>query len=1222
MSVENLLTGLDPEQRKAAAAERNTVVTAGAGSGKTKVLASRYAWLVMEKGYKVDEILTLTFTNKAVNEMYSRIYTFLADRRDNERARKAVEEFHKARILTLDAFSAAVARTASSRYGISSDFTSDNQGVRELAMDTALPFVLAHRDNPALQVIIADRKIRTVAEELFADTVLKHSPISRPPDFGGFMRRQHEEIVRQWNSKTGEAAGIVSVIREELRGITKKTVKLYTALQDLFRTPQPEKPDIVPLLDNTGGPPRRNITEYFSWLNRLQSVNLNVGSSREFTAITENIKALRELYGSLGSFANTALQSRVIAEVLLLVEEFQRQFNKQKRSAGILTFDDIACLAADALSGHPDVRRVYKDACKAVMVDEFQDNNGLQRDLIFLLAENLDRNAAGIPDPEELRKDVMFFVGDEKQSIYRFRGADVSVFRSLARSLAPAGGDGPETGTGAGVLNLARNYRSSPRLIDAFNRIFGGLAPEPAAGTEQGAVFLPDNEELPGFEAAYHRVYAPDNVLEEKGAEDQQNPPVHFCFLDKGRLSRDDPGELTDYELEAAYIAERIREMVDSGRLVRERSPEGARRRPCRYGDFAVLQRSYTHQSSLERQFKNFGVPFTAERPSGIFSDAPVNDLLMFLRLLAYPEDRLAYGALIRSPFMRLSDLTLSVCLLSGSAVPFDEALEEAIPPEDRELYRLARKRYRTLAEDARTLPVTELLTKLWYGEGYRYETIWSETSQIYGELFDLFFETARNMDNRGKSLAEFLDYMNDIIKMEEKLDDVSIPPLEESTGVRIMSIHKSKGLEFPIVFVYRCGGNRKNRGNRETAYFDERWGLTLNLPQAEELPGQFENYFFNLSREEENRKETAELRRLLYVAMTRAESRLFLTASLPEPDKNEKKSGDKDGRSNGEDPADGEYTVQSLKERLAYLKAKKQDKEAASSFLDLLLPVIAAEEDGEEPFTLEIIPVRTREEIRLAAGRIRSGGTVFMAEAADAAAPCYARAEVTAVPPPPLTSIPASKLQDFFAGDAASSVPDAIRQADGDPIDAVLDRAGLEAADFGTIVHGFLEALLKGGDPQIPPRIQARLDDRDIPLVRETAETMARGFLDSDLGKLSMKAAYHEEEFPIITMAETGTGKIPIIGKIDLLFESEGVMHVADFKTDRIEDPKRHYLQLAVYSRAVSDIFGKPVRAWLFYLRGGKDVEITRQIRDLDLVIDTEKIRRPLTGPQEKRKG
>ncbi|MDR3249050.1 MAG: UvrD-helicase domain-containing protein [Treponema sp.] len=757
MSVETLLAELDPEQRKAATAEFNAVVTAGAGSGKTKVLASRYAWLVMEKGCRVDQILTLTFTNKAVNEMYSRIYTLLAEQQDNPRAREAVGEFYQAHILTLDAFSAGIARTAAPRYGISPDFASDTQAVRELALEAALPFVLAHRDNEALQILMANRKIRTVAEELFAETVLRYSPISRPLDYKTFILRQHEEILEQWCRKSAEVQDLTVFIGEELDRVSKKTGSLYEKLRDLFQTP-PDSPDIKPLLgDSDTASLRRELAAYFAWLHALKSVSLSGKHADEFIPIKDSIKALRGkksragLYGELGSLANIALQSGIAEAVFPLVEEFQQQFNRQKRESGLLTFNDIAHLAVDALAQYPDIRQVYKDTFRYVMVDEFQDNNGLQRDLIFLLAENPGRSAQGIPGPEEIRDNMMFFVGDEKQSIYRFRGADVSVFRSLAKTLG--------TGDGGGTLNLSRNYRSKPVLIDAFNRIFGPADNGPEA-LSRGSVFLREDGDLPLFEAAYHRVYAPGGSPGEDPGEapleKSLQPQVHFCFLDKGQIPKDDPQGLSAYELEAACIAAKIRELVDSGYMVRERDPDGVRERPCVYGDFAVLQRSYSHQHILENQCKNFGIPFNAEKPAGIFSDAPVNDLLMFLRLLVYPGDRLAYGALIRSPFMRLSDLTLSVCLLSDSAVPFDEALEEVIPPEDRELFSMARSRYRALAEDARTLPVAELLTKLWYDEGYRYETTWSPASQIYGELFDLVFELARETTAGAKAWRNF----------------------------------------------------------------------------------------------------------------------------------------------------------------------------------------------------------------------------------------------------------------------------------------------------------------------------------------------------------------------------------------------------------------------------------------------------------------------------------
>jgi ATP-dependent helicase/nuclease subunit A len=121
----------------------------------------------------------------------------------------------------------------------------------------------------------------------------------------------------------------------------------------------------------------------------------------------------------------------------------------------------------------------------------------------------------------------------------------------------------------------------------------------------------------------------------------------------------------------------------------------------------------------------------------------------------------------------------------------------------------------------------------------------------------------------------------------------------------------------------------------------------------------------------------------------------------------------------------------------------------------------------------------------------------------------------------------------------------------------------------------------------------------------------MVRGFLLSDLGKLSQQATYREVEFSVLTMVDAKTGKAPVTGKIDLLFESEDVIHVADFKTDRVEEPARHYTQLAIYSRAASDIFGKPVRTWLFYLRSGNDVEVTERIRNMNIVIDVEKISR-----------
>jgi ATP-dependent helicase/nuclease subunit A len=1182
MNLENYLAELNSEQLAAATANQNVVAAAGAGSGKTKVLAARYAWLIIEQGYRVEEILTLTFTNKAVSEMYSRIYRLLAGRQDNRRAREALEDFHKAQICTLDSFCAAIARAASRRYGISPDFTSDNAGVRDLALDLALPFVLDRRENPALQALMADKKIRTVADELFAETMLRHSPISRPLDFSAFMRVQGEELLRTWNRETRQAALLVKTAAGELENITKTSTALYKELKQLLCAGDgtPAVPDIAPLLryffngnaqgeneahEHAQRQARDAISRYFSFLFRLKSVSLRGGN--EFALIKETIQELRNsVYGALESIASAALGAEITASVFPLLDEFQRLFSRKKRESGMLTFTDIAHLAVDALSAYPDLRQAYKDAVKMVMIDEFQDNNRLQRDLIFLLAESPQRQEAGIPPIEELCPDKMFFVGDEKQSIYRFRGADVSVFRSLADSLA--------RNSRAVSLSLRYNYRSSPALIAAFNRIFGGPGD---SGRNTGGVFLPDAENTAPFEARYEPVMPSREISEAE----RNRPALRFCFLDEGGIPQGDSSYLSSAETEAAFIALTIRDMTARGELVQERNGNAVSARPCAYTDFAVLERSYAYQHFLEKQFKLFGVPFNAGRPAGLFNDAPINDLCSYLRVLLYPGDRLAYAALLRSPFARLSDAALAACMLCGSSAPFDAAAVPLIPPDEQERYLQCGERYERLRKDITTLPLTALVSRLWYDEGCRYETLWSESSQVYGELFDLFFEIARDMDDRGKSLVDFIDCLDALASREEKPDDMDIPS-ESGGGVRIMSIHKSKGLEFPVVFVYRCGGGGRNRVNTNAVYFHEKWGVTLNLPQPEAIPGNSGNYFFKAQEDEERQKETAELRRLLYVAMTRAESALFLTASLPKQTKDEAEDAPAD---------DAASAADFIKTRLRQLAAKNEAK-PVSSFVDLLLPALCAE--GEQPFAFEVIPPYSRDELRRL-GRRPGGAPLSMREAALGARAFYGQARIITTPPPVPRSIQASALRYPPGGEDAAleteTAPDALN--------ALLQKAGLDAAGFGTIAHACVEAKFTGRPALIPPGLLAVIDEGLLSQVKAEAAVMAEGFFNSALGALAAQPVRREAEFPFLTV--TGNS-ITISGKMDLLFEAEGCIYVVDFKTDRVEAPERHAAQLAVYARAAGDIFGMPVRVWLFYLRSGRAVELTGMIGNVDI--------------------
>ena len=1212
MSLQNLFTGLDEEQKKAVTLKTNGVAAAGAGSGKTKVLASRYVWLVAEENLKPEEILTLTFTNKAVSEMYNRIYRYLLEESARDSAAgntaEALKNFHKARINTLDSFSAGIARTAAPRYGISPDFKSDDTALRDLAREAALGFVLNHREAPAIRQLLVDNKIRDIAGEIFTRVVLEYSPVSSPLKFNENLVIQKKVILEAWKEKVHAAEEITDKIIEALTVLAEinKSIKLTQSLGEiLLKTPPPPLPDIEPLLETSGADEdagrdetlpqsaaRQQIKKYFDYYSTLIAIRLPSNYGEVFTPVVEYSRMLKGrdgdgLYQELESIANYACNFGLCAGIFALMEKFQNEFNKKKRESGFLSFNDIARLAVDALKEHPDIRKAYKDPLKMIMIDEFQDNNALQRDLIFLLAENPDRIAAGIAGAGELEKNRMFFVGDEKQSIYRFRGADVAVFRSLGRTLFPSD---LHEGQGSGIIELVHNYRSQPGLIAVFNRIFGGPGESAAEGK---GVFLPPGPDVPDYEARYSRIWPPGTDGKNIGRGDSSPrgcfPLAHFCFLNSDDLPQNTTEGIRSQDLEAVFIAGKIRDMVEAKEMIPKRTGGEIIWKPCGYGDFAVLERSYTHQSTLEKYFREFGVPYNTDRPSGLFNDAPILDMRAFLRLLVYPEDRIAYAALLRSPFMRLSDLSLTVCMLSKNQEPFTEENETLIPEEERELYRRARERYRSLREASRTLPVTELVTKLWFEEGYRYETLWTESAQVYESLFDLFFNLACETDSRGKSLADFIEYLDDVMNREIKPDAKDIPGEGES-GVKIMSIHKSKGLEFPIVFIFDSSHSGNNNASRGLISFHEKYGVILNIPQAEELPlgG---NYFRTMLSEEEKAKDTAELRRLLYVAMTRAESRLFMTFTLPRQTKDECKEWD---------IKEMEFTKEVIKKRLIQLHEKtnkKDSPENQGTFLKLLEGILP--DCPDSLCGLETIPVLSRAEISKLSGHTQKSGIRSQRKAALDAEDFYEHAEILpegkAGPP----DLDASRLRykDSFISPGATT--DAISD-----IDILLGKAGVSPADFGSLVHSVLEGRLSQRPGLIPPKIRSRLADEDKTYTQliAAAEAMADAFLSSELGKRCAAAEHRESEFPIITSVTIEGKAIAIRGQIDLLFGENGKVVVVDFKTGKIENSEDHLGQLAAYYRAAGDIFGKPVSVWLHYLRSGRSENVTDKVQIIPL--------------------
>ncbi|GMO25091.1 MAG: UvrD-helicase domain-containing protein [Termitinemataceae bacterium] len=1168
----------DSDQRAAVTAGNNVVVTAGAGSGKTKVLSARFAYLIIKDGLNVDEILTMTFTKKAAAEMSERIYKTLYEQKNNPHARKAVEEFNKANIVTFDSFCTQVARIAAPRYGIAPDFTVDNKGVAELAQNAALPFVLKNRENTALQNLICEHNITKIAHNIFAASVLNElSSITTPLDCYVYYEKQLQKVLQTWREYKDKTIEAIENIKHNSPLIKSKTTQFYAAMENIVNQNFDYK------IGNLEDLKKEDIFKFLEITGAYCSVKLpSSKNDKPVEIISGHLKNIREYHQKLVSLVNTYFQFDLVKEIFSLMDEFQKHFNKQKRSSGILTFNDIASLALKALIEHPDIRDMYKRQFKAVMCDEFQDNNNLQKNLLFLLAENMERKIKSPAQACELINNKLFFVGDEKQSIYKFRGADVSVFRSLIKEI-------PDN------INLAHNYRSDPALINSFNYLFD-------------AVFLKDSKDTPLYEAVFTKLYSKKNIDESK------EQPLNICFLKSDDI-KDNENQVSCHDAEAVFVAKTIYTMVKEKTPVRRRSGADIIETPCTYKDFAVLQRSYSNQNVLEKQFKAFGIPYNAEKTQDLFYEAVVNDMLSLIRLIVYPHDSLSYAAFLRSPFVRFDDKMFLSCMFnftnSLQKIPFSKSVEAELQENEIESFRYAADFYNKIKEISAKITTKELITKLWEDYGYKHETLNSAQSQIYGELYDYLFEMAKNCDDRGKNLSEFLDHMD---AMKTKSDELDVP-LERKEGVALMSVHKSKGLEFPVVFVFGCSADAKALSNSDLIYFDSLFGPCFNLPAAsEELISnekigikKVRNYFFDDAKYKEQLMETAELRRLLYVAMTRAESKLFISAALSKLTKKEKEMHPEIDLMN----ADEEIN---LRCSLLIEKRKNALKEnyTVPSFLDLLLPALV-ENKSNKIYKIVNLHAYTKAEVHditAKCGNVHTYSTTSSAfeEKLTTASELY---EKSVLHNPPLQNnyfLQASKLQEhneqvekqylLFSGEIESGT---------DELSALLRSAEISAADFGIVVHNYMEALVKDAPVHLSPSLHHLTSNNYFEKIIDFAKELSGKFLDTDLYKLLTevrltKPNLIKTEYSFLSLFKTDKKNMYVSGQIDLLFAHAGTLYIVDYKTDKSEVPQNHAVQLSIYKKACADIFpeyAQSIKTYLFYTRSGHCINIDDKIYD-----------------------
>ncbi|MBO7123569.1 MAG: UvrD-helicase domain-containing protein [Treponema sp.] len=1170
----------DADQEKVIKSLANTIVSAGAGSGKTQTLASRFAYLIVAdltdksgrpiKNPTVERILTLTFTNKAAAEMYQRIYQTLKlyakdapTKEGRDRAQKALDDFSKARIQTLDSYSAGILRQAAALYGIRPDFVSGADGSQ--TKDLAFDFVLQNRNNEAVQWILDPAKVEECAN-LFATAVVKNTSLANSANkekkcrfFEESLEKQKEAIEKKRVAKQNPLAAVEETIdqiekafpSEKPKGkndwfdkippiINEWNSERVKKARDYVRNFLPEQglfADAQKLFDFA------NSNECLIVLRALEKLNYtNKIADPDINNLIKNILfgddkksagRVNELNGIITFFADI----KFLQELHPLLDRFADKANEQRRKTGELTFKDVNELALLAIKEQDALRKQERDSYDFIMIDEFQDNNSANRDLLLAISTD---------DKGEVMKDRLFFVGDEKQSIYKFRGADVSVFNGLQEYLPDCE-----------LLPMRRNYRSASSLLDGFNQIFGGWLPSDTESPSVTDPFARIFEEKPehAYQAKFDKsARAKFPETKEKDSEGAE-PKIQLCLYPAN--TPDEDKQLKETEAKALYVARKIEELHNDKKIP--------------YRDIALLVKSRTHYAQIARIFSLNKIPFSLDQQGNIFTAATANDFYNALRLCVYPADLNAFLSFLTSPFagMKLNDAEKILSLYPKKAFDAQINAQEILDEGALKLYQAAENFYKDFSAFALSKPISDSIQRLWQTEGYRFSPDADEGH------YDLLFELARSSDADGKDLSWFVDQLAAAKDKSFGDDEAELDikgteyPVESSDAVNVMTIHKSKGLEFDWVFVW--GLAEQTRGGRtdNSKIFksDEYGAVVANGKKSQ-------NFFSIAAKAENDSKENAEARRLLYVALTRASQGLFIIG---------KEAGAK-------------YEPEGNYPALDMIVSYKSG--AASP-----LPFVEAEGGIPQYLRGEERPAQSQEQKSLEQKRedFQSAKTL---------------------------SVPAA--QNFWTSPSAleeSSVPKTASQAASlayPQINSFVNESALQKNEYGTMFHAFMEGWGRDHKNWTKENIGAadffkafapakKISAQNQEILLDTFFEILKKFLDSK-ENAALNALQAGRPFLVEHKFKSKIDSYIITGSMDAVFENaDGSWTVLDYKTDVKEDPSIYYNQLAAYKKTAADLFtgedAEKIHCVLFYAETGRFIDISQEAQKALESLDDEKI-------------
>jgi len=759
----------NPEQIAAIEAPGVVFVSAGAGTGKTTVLVERFVKAVCEDGLDVDSLLVITYTERAAGELRDRIRERLAEAGRPELAR----ELDAAWISTIHGFCHRLLRSHPFAAGIDPRFR---------VLDDAQARVLQRE---AFEQALTDFCADGGEERLGLLSTYGVRALRR------MLTGVHETLRAAGRPLTLELGARIGL--QERSEQLRESARLLAADEEAGETARATAARSLEVLEE------RTLPERLLDLGELKAAGERAASYEEARRGVEQA-ALDEL----------AARDRDLLQELL--ERFGLSYGAAKERESALDFEDLQLAARDLLRDDLAVRERESWRFRSIMVDEFQDTNRLQCEIVDLLAEG--------PDGKEL-----FFVGDEFQSIYRFRHADVEVFRDRRDQ-------------SGGVLALTQNYRSRPEVLAAVNHLFS---------SEFGSEFQPL--------AAAGRF--PDPVF---GA------PVELLVTDKSSYA----GTSTHWRrAEARHIAARVRRLVDSGE--------------ASAGEIVLLFAAGTDAEHYEDELRKAGLQTYRATGRGYFGQQQVVDLLAYLRLLHNRYDDEALVTVLASPFVGLSSDALVLLRRAAPRRPLYQPFERGLPgdlsDEDLRLCRAFLQRFERLAAAANGLSLEQLCERVVADHDYDLAVLvqW-DGRRRYANMRKLARLARSYEELRGRDIEGFVRFVREQEAVGAR-ELEAVAEEEDADAVRLLTIHSAKGLEFKVVIVADAGRDRNAPSPDEILCLpDGRFGFRVADPATGSRRPAFE---YEEVREAEREAERAERLRLYYVAMTRAIDRLVVSGAI-----------------------------------------------------------------------------------------------------------------------------------------------------------------------------------------------------------------------------------------------------------------------------------------------------------------------------------------------------